>query len=168
MPKQNELKDNKEILKEEIEEVREKLKITKEKVKEFSVEQKKKVFLKAFQHIGTVSHACTAVWLSAKTVYKWLDEDPQFKRDFKIAHKIFVDELEKVAFIRGKQGYSDTMLIFLLKGNRPERYAERVSMTHDGKVESFLTGPVDLLKIAAAMVELEKGEKNAKVDEGQE
>lgn len=109
---------------------------------------RKELFLKVYSEIGTVLHTCTCLWFSPNTIYKWVEEDVDFASGIDDAHKIFVDKLEKVAYSRALYGKSDTLLIFLLKGNKPSRYSEKVAIDHSGKVSTFLTSPADLVQIA--------------------
>lgn len=57
---------------------------------------------------------------------------------------------EKPVFYKGEEcGYvrefSDTLMIFLLKGGRPEKYAERVKNEHTGKGG----GPIEVIEVVS-------------------
>jgi hypothetical protein len=94
---------------------------------------------------GNVSRACLAISLTRTRAYEWRDADPNFARAWDEAVELGTDELEEEArrrayfgvdepvFYQGEacgtiRKYSDTLLIFLLKGRRPERFRERVTI----------------------------------------
>jgi len=60
--------------------------------------------------------------------YRWMKEDPVYAAAYQQAREMAGDMLEAEAFRRGFKD-SDTLLIFLLKGYKPERYRERVETT---------------------------------------
>jgi hypothetical protein len=91
---------------------------------------------------GNVAKACDAINLSRTAAYKWKNEDPVFSALWEEAVEKGLDELEQEARRRALHGtdepvfykgeecgvvrkYSDTLAIFLLKGGRKEKYAER-------------------------------------------
>lgn len=102
----------------------------------------KTAFLEQFKASGNVSSAARAVGLHRDTHYEWLKTDPAYALAFKDAEEAAIDVLEtearrrallgidKPIYFQGKKvdtikEYSDTLLIFLLKGRRPEVYRER-------------------------------------------
>ena len=83
------------------------------------------------------------------SAYEWRDDDPKFAQEWKKAIEVGADLLEEEALRRAVQGvqrpvyqggrlvgnvreYSDTLLIFLLKGAKPQKYAERTNHNHSG------------------------------------
>lgn len=86
--------------------------------------QKKAKALEHFIEFGTVMAACRAVGISRTTWYRWRTEDKQFDIGVQEAQEAVADDLEQEAIKRAKDGKSDTLLIFLLKGLRPEKYRE--------------------------------------------
>ncbi len=170
MPKQNQLVSNEDVLKQQINEIRTKLMISKSKVKEMTTSLRKKLFLRVYEEMGTIYHSATCCWLTPRTIYKWLEEDEDFQKDLEISHKIYVDKLEKAAFDRAIFSRSDTMLIFLLKGNKPSRYGDKFQIDHNGKVTAIVSGPVDLVKLAHEVYKVSKankGDNDAQEVEGQ-
>lgn len=109
--------------------------------------KKQKNFLQAFAESGNITQAAKAAKIDRKLHYFWLQEDPEYPEKFKDAQDQAVDVLEAEARRRAVEGvgkavgwhqgepggyerqYSDTMLIFLLKGARPEKYRERYEVT---------------------------------------
>ena len=114
----------------------------------------KKQFLAAFRKCGNITAAAEKAGLSdRKQHYRWLKSDPRYAAEFAEAEAEAIDALELEArrcaqigwdepvYQGGKQvgsirKYSDTLLIFLLKGARPERYRERHDHQH-GITESL-------------------------------
>ncbi|SDH23427.1 helix-turn-helix domain-containing protein [Propionivibrio dicarboxylicus] len=111
---------------------------------------------------GNVSRACEAVNISRQTAYDWRDEDPAFAKEWDRAKSLGLDTLEDEAVRRAFEGvdkpivhqgvitdtvkdYSDTLMIFLLKGGKPEKYRERVDQNITGGMSlTVLTGvPAD-------------------------
>lgn len=94
---------------------------------------------------GNVSRACAVIELTRTRVYEWRAADPLFAQAWDEAVESGTDELEEEARRRAFSGvdepvfyqgeecgavrkYSDTLLIFLLKGRRPDKYRERVTI----------------------------------------
>ena len=100
-------------------------------------------FLEALiEHGGNISVACQEADLARCMVYEKEREDKEFKEAFREAQRYGLEVLEDEArrrafagvekpvfqkgFLAGKvREYSDTLMIFLLKGGMPEKYAER-------------------------------------------
>ena len=98
----------------------------------------KKRFLDALVREGTLTGGCREIGLSRTTVYKWLKIDKEFAELVEQAEQTVADNLEHEAIRRAYDG-SDTLLIFLLKGLRPEKYREYRSYEHTGKDGKALT-----------------------------
>lgn len=113
-------------------------------------QQKKAVFLAAYAEIGTITHAAMRAQVDRTTIYRWRDSDPVFaaaldEADLMAAERLeqearrrAVDGVEKPVWHKGQmvgsvREYSDTLLIFLLKGALPDKYRERVSSEISGQ-----------------------------------
>jgi hypothetical protein len=119
---------------------------------------KKAAFLAAYATCGVISRAATASGINRHCHCRWIEEDPEYARAFADAHEEAIDVLEGEARRRAFEGlvrykfhqgkpildpktgepyyeleYSDTLLIFLLKGARPEKYRERMDI--HGQIE---------------------------------
>lgn len=110
---------------------------------------KQNAFLKAYARHGTVTHASRDAGVHVSYHYNWLEIDPEYPAKFKFAHQEAVEALELEARRRAIEGveeptgwykgepggfvkrYSDTLLIFLLKGALPDKYKDRHE--HTGK-----------------------------------
>ena len=95
---------------------------------------KKDRFLRALVATGTVTTAAEAAGVHRRTAYKWREADEEFAALWDEALEDAADKLEAEAIRRAYKG-SDTLLIFLLKGLKPERYKERASYEHTGKLD---------------------------------
>lgn len=104
------------------------------------VTPEKREALRAYVTVGTVTGAMQAVGMSRQSWYRWQEEDPDFKEAVEDAQQAAADRLEAVAIDRATkaQGASDVLLIFLLKGLRPEKYRDR----HQHEVTGPNGGPI--------------------------
>jgi hypothetical protein len=117
--------------------------------------KKKSEFLEHFKNTGNVTISARAVDISRQAVYVWINNDPKFADDFENAKDEALDIMEAECRRRAEQGclkpvfhqgqvcgeireYSDTLMIFFLKGNRPEKYKDRVEQENKGAVEITL------------------------------
>ena len=107
---------------------------------------RQKAFLVAYLETGNVSRACEVAKVGRSSHYRWLEQDPKYREAVVIAKECAGDALEAeahrraiegveepVGWYKGKPGgvvrkYSDVLLIFLLKGLRPEKYRDRVEL----------------------------------------
>jgi hypothetical protein len=102
---------------------------------------------------GNITRACKRAGIGRNAIYEWRGDAPQFKVEYDSAVDRCIDTLEDEARRRAFEGvkkpvyysgkkigviseYSDTLLIFLLKAGRPERY--RARSTADLNVKSDL------------------------------
>jgi len=112
---------------------------------------KKDKFLKALAQGASVTKAAQRAGFARQYAYELRDEDEEFAEAWDVAVEAGTDALEDEAVRRGKEGvrkpvyqggklagyvreYSDTLLIFMLKGRRPETFKERVEQTHRGNI----------------------------------
>lgn len=113
-------------------------------------EPKKQAFILALSQCGSRVRACEAVKISTVAAYNWVHEDPAFAEAFKRAMEIASDRMEDEMVRRGCEGvmepvfqggklvgavrrYSDTLLIFSLKGKKPEIYGDK--LRHEGSID---------------------------------
>lgn len=102
---------------------------------------KKRAFLAAYAECGTIIQAAEIADITRKTHYDWLAEDPDYVKACQDAYLQAGERLEQEARRRAVKGtkkpvfykgeecgtvteYSDTLLIFLLKGAMPQKYKE--------------------------------------------
>lgn len=94
-----------------------------------------------------VNKSCELAGISYSEVYRRRQVDPEFQKRFEDAYEQGVQRLEDEAVRRAFEGveepvfykgemvanitkFSDTLLMFLLKGNRPDKFKERVENTN--------------------------------------
>lgn len=124
---------------------------------------KKRAFLAAYARTGNITQAAAAAGITRRTHYVWLDaegeEGEAYRAAFEDAKEQAADYLEAEARRRAVEGlvryrfnragnplkhpvtgepyyeleYSDTLLIFLLKGARPDKYADRTRTEITGR-----------------------------------
>jgi hypothetical protein len=83
----------------------------------------KKAFLTALENTGTIRTAAKAANVHYTTVYREKKDDPDFAAAWENSIEVAADTLEDEARKRAFAG-SDVLLIFLLKGMRPEKFRE--------------------------------------------
>jgi len=103
------------------------------------MDEKKDKFLEIYVKVGTVAGAASGAGVSRARVYQWLNEDSNFKERFEHTRKDVADNLEAKAIERAMAGLSDTLLIFLLKGLKPDKYRERQDIRHSGDKDNPIT-----------------------------
>lgn len=113
------------------------------------------VFLQWLAQTGNVTEACRKARVGRTEVYAAQRAEPGFKADWKDALEVACDALEAEARRRAVHGcdegvfykgqkvskllkFSDTLLIFLLKAHRPEKFRENV------RVENLTIDPARL------------------------
>lgn len=110
---------------------------------------KKRAFCAAYASMGTITGASEACGLAPGQHYVWLAsprDGDEYRAMFEQAEAQAADRLEKEALRRAVEGvdrpvyqcgalvgyvreYSDTLLIFLLKGLRPQKYRDNYHLT---------------------------------------
>ena len=109
---------------------------------------KRRAFLAAYARCGNLSEAARIAGVNRLSHYEWLN-DERYAQVFEQAQDIAIDYLEAVARDRATKGwlepvfyhgevvghvrkYSDTLLIFLLKGARPDKFRDNATIRHTG------------------------------------
>lgn len=90
------------------------------------VHPQKQAVLAVLAETGNIRQACIAAGVGRQSYYDWRNNDPEFAAAAELAAQDAADYLEEVArqrAIRDKNP-SDLLLIFLLKGLRPEKYRD--------------------------------------------
>lgn len=116
-------------------------------------------FLSKLEEAANVTESAKAAGIGRTAVYEWRKQDSDFAAAWDEAEQKAVDRLEREAIRRACEGidepvfyqgeqvatirkYSDRLLEFLLKGNRPEKYKDRVENQMTGKDGKNLSGVV--------------------------
>ena len=114
---------------------------------------KKRAFLAEYSQTGNLSAGCRAAGVDTKTGYNWRQDQSHENQAFLQAvqkaklmaiermeaevHRRGVEGFEEPVFYQGREvgkvrKYSDNLLMFMLKGCRPEKYRERYEHTGPG------------------------------------
>jgi hypothetical protein len=94
--------------------------------------EKRDKFLSVLARGGSTSLAAKKAGIGRTTAYELRARDEEFKQQWDDAVEQGTDTLEDAALERAINGKSDTMIIFLLKSRRKEKYAERTEHTGKG------------------------------------
>ena len=111
--------------------------------------QRRNKFLKALAEYGIVGTACKAAGIGRTMAFQWRQDDPVFASQWNEAVEQATELLEKEAWRRASEGwekpvfqngsqvgtireYSNTLLIFLLKALRPDRYRDNAKVEISG------------------------------------
>lgn len=146
--------------------------------------KKQDIFLDALRQGYSVTHAATLIGLRRETLYRARHRDAAFAAAWDDASESGADRLEDEALRRAVEGhrtektvtsagrvlrdehgnvlkdvtidYSDTLLIFLLKGRRPDKYAERHRHNHTIKAEAERLAAELGMDVAEVLAEAER------------
>ncbi|MEM7444303.1 MAG: hypothetical protein AAF414_13340 [Pseudomonadota bacterium] len=109
--------------------------------------KRRAAFITALEQGYSVTYARKKAGLERAALKEWRAEDAGFAEDWDAAVEAGTDLLEDLARERVATG-GDSLLMFLLKSRRPEKYRER----HDHQVDA---GIVSGVLIAPASIDLE-------------
>lgn len=129
-------------------------------------------FLAALEERVTVEAACREIGIERSTAYRRRQRDEEFALAWHDVDEATTQRMEREAFRRAVDGfksdvlykgsvvgsetkYSDTLLIFLLKARRPEKYRENVRIEHGGTIGVDLSSSSDdeLLRVARGILD---------------
>jgi hypothetical protein len=111
--------------------------------------KKRNAFIEVFKRTGNITYAAEQVGINRTTHFTWMKKDPKYVVRFNSAREEAADVMEAEAWRRGVKGvdkpvfyrgeevakikeYSDLLLIFLLKANRPEKFRDKVEHSGPG------------------------------------
>ena len=103
--------------------------------------------LSAFKNCANVTRACEIADIARATFYEWLKEDPEFKAAYEATREEAIQVLEDEAIKRATIGGSDTLLIFLLKAAKPQKYRDYVRQEISGPNGGAITTHKVIVKI---------------------
>jgi hypothetical protein len=93
--------------------------------------EKRVAFLAHIAAGGTVTAAARSIAMSRRNAYFVRDADPEFAAAWDDAWEEGTERLEQVAIERGMEK-SDVLLIFMLKGRKPDTYRDNASVKLSG------------------------------------
>lgn len=129
------------------------------------------VFFDALSSLGNVRAACARAGVGKSAVYGRRSEDPEFEARWREALDDAGDVVEQEIFRRGVTGYdkpvfhkgvrvatvreySDTLLIFLAKGLRPEKYRDAVSHSISGGLQHVVRKDPEHVEPTASNIQM--------------
>ena len=96
--------------------------------------------------MGVIKRACKVAKVGRSSHYEWMEGNPAYRAAFEAAKEDAADSLEAEVYRRAVKGvrkpagwyrgvaggyvreYSDVLLMFYLKGLRPEKFRERIDL----------------------------------------
>jgi hypothetical protein len=132
--------------------------------------EKEAAFLEALAATCNVTEACRLACIGRMSVYDWRHEDASFAAKWKKALSIGAEVLEDEAVRRATVGvdkpvyqggqlvgtireYSDTLLIFLMKGAKPKRYRDNMRIQTEDLTYCKLVKSMSLDEMRAFVTE---------------
>lgn len=147
--------------------------------------RRRAAFLEALSETGNVSAAARAAGASRSRAYALKAADPEFATEWSDALETAIDALDAEARRRALEGvevphfhqgriagtvrkYSDSLLMFLLRAHRPDRYRDRPAggSEADADLEDDLAGAREALAARLARLHTEDGPDEAGEDPG--
>lgn len=144
--------------------------------------EKKDEICKAILETGNVSTACVMCGVSRTAAYAHKNEDKEFSDLWEESLDMSIDLMEAEARRRAVEGvlepvfyqgqecglirkYSDTLLMFLLKGNKPDKFRDNQHVTLAGDQDNPISYKHDPAKAAQEII---KAHGKQKVDDENE
>ncbi len=110
--------------------------------------------LSALREGYSISGAAKFAGVSRSHVYRNMERSPKFREQVNQAYDEGTDRLEDIALNLAAEG-NGQVLMFLLKGRRPQRWREQMKMEHDAGAE-FLQALAEFAKELEQAVEQEQ------------
>lgn len=132
----------------------------------FFTPKKKEKFIELLMEYGVVTYAAQGVDVTRQTAYAARRIDKHFAEAWDEAVEFSVENMERVAYDRAVNGvneplsfkgeltgdyikrYSDILLMFMIKGNKPEKYRENTNTQVNVNVSPNSLSDSQLLRIA--------------------
>jgi hypothetical protein len=102
-------------------------------------------FLDTLGKTGNVTLTCDIHALHRPAIYAWRNEDAGFAADWEAALVLGTEALEDEAQRRAMKS-SDLLMIFLLKGLKPDKYRERSTVDVTHRAGDLRNVPIDELR----------------------
>lgn len=99
--------------------------------------EKKEKFLTHFAKTCHIGKAAKRAGVTRQTIYNHRREDPEFAKRFEDARLLGIEALEDkaVELATEDENPNHLLLMFLLKGNKPEKYRERSDVNVSGELK---------------------------------
>src|SRR5438067_5704413 len=105
--------------------------------------RKRAIFLDNLRKYGAGYVACKQANIARSTAYDARNAEPEFAAAWEEAKEDALDLLEATAHKRA-HAVSDTLLMFLLKAGRPEKYRESSTLKLEGDVKLNIPTPQEV------------------------
>lgn len=118
--------------------------------------KQRKAIAELINHNGHKTNAAKDAGVTRETIHRWL-KDPLFAQAYEDAQSHWIDLIEAAARQRAVEK-SDTLAIFFLKANRPEKYDDnvrKVKYLNDNE----MTDPSAEINIVFTDSDIEPGEE---------
>ena len=93
-----------------------------------------RAFLAAYANSGNIRSASRAIKMDRTNHHLWMKDNSVYQEAFHLAELEAGEYLEELAMSRAQAG-SDVMIIFMLKGKKPDVYRERSSVDFKGDLK---------------------------------
>lgn len=102
------------------------------------MDAKKETYIKHLHEaFGNVSKACKAVGLSRTTIYRWMQEDEEFKDAVENINEYIVDTVENHLFDQIKEGSTAATIFYLKTKGKHRGYVEKTEVDNNVTVKEF-------------------------------
>jgi hypothetical protein len=93
-------------------------------------EKRKKLFLEALdKSLANISKACHLSGVARATVYKWINDDPDFSKAISDMNEVVLDFVEAQLFKQIQEGNATAIIFFLKTRGKKRGYVERQEIT---------------------------------------
>jgi hypothetical protein len=123
-----------------------------------------RLVLSHYAQCGVIGTACDKAGVRRKTHYDWYEKHERYKELFDELRERFVDGLEEVAIERAKTK-SDSLLMFLLKAERREKFGDKADIELSGRKQG---APIQLVFAEGMLNDDEKAMLSGEKKEGEE
>jgi len=125
------------------------------------IAKKKELFLEAYRQCGVIRYAARIAKIERCQHYQWMNSDENYVAAFTEAQDEAIETMEMEAHRRAVHGtlkpvfhqgvkcgqireFSDTLLMFMLKGSKPNKYRDNVNVS--GTVNHEHTGEIRVIE----------------------
>jgi len=99
--------------------------------------KRKKTFLLILEKTaGNISQACRQANLDRKTIYRWMESDPDFKSRVQDIQEALLDFAESQLLKQIREGNITAIIFYLKTRGKSRGYTEKTELHHSGEVEN--------------------------------
>ena len=102
------------------------------------MENHKELLIKALEkNLGLVTQSCKEVRVDRQTHYRYMREDPEYKRRVDEINEITIDFVERKLFEKIEEGEEKCILFFMKYKGKDRGYTDRqeIDITTNGKIK---------------------------------